>query len=142
MRFTALSLIVAALLAGSCPPVWAAYYGQQARPGTFGVRTFGQTLAPHESQFGGGVQRNASGQFLGVGRPDARMFTAPWQRSNSAFVPAYIVPLNLDLPLPSAPQLAPPSNVQPMPIEQPAFTPAPMMPAPAIDTPTGAAPLE
>lgn len=130
MRFLALSAIGAALLACSPYSAWALYYGPQTRPETFGTRTFGQSLAPRQSQFGGGVQRNANGQFLGVGRPDARMFAAPWQRNAPASFPAYVVPPQLDLPLPSAPQLAPPV-VTPIPIEE---LPAAPASGPAVGT--------
>lgn len=137
MRFIAFSVMGLALLACSPCSAWAIYYGPQTRPGTFGTRQFGQPLAPRESQFGGGVQRNANGQFLGVGRPDARMFATPWQRTAPASFPAYVVPPALDLPLPSAPQLVPQPNVEiPMLPGAPVFAPAPMpMPAAGAETP-------
>ena len=140
MRFIALNALALALLAGSPCSAWAIYYGPQTRPGTFGTRTLGQPLAPRQSQFGGGLQRNANGQFLGVGRPDARMFNSPWQRSAPAFVPALVVPPQLDLPLPPAPQWAPPT-VLPMPFEIAPPAPPTVLPMPIESAPPAPPPV-
>ena len=54
--------------------------------GTFGYRVLGQSLETAPSTFGGGIQTNAAGAFLFIGRPNgADSFTMPWRPPYRSF---------------------------------------------------------
>jgi hypothetical protein len=100
MRNNLLALMAALALAFCEPMTALAQFFYQ--PGTFGYRVLGQSLAPAPSTFGGGIQTNAAGAFLFIGRPNgADSFTMPWRPPYQSFVDqpiAAIPPSQFSLP--------------------------------------------
>jgi hypothetical protein len=76
------------------------------RGGMFGARKVGQSFVPRVSNFDGGIQTGASGDFLNVGRQDGfTVFVTPWRRSEPLLIETSPgTPLAAQAALPAASQ--------------------------------------
>jgi hypothetical protein len=146
MKTTILASMAALILAGWQSPAAVGQFAQMpSQSGMFGTRVLGQPLTPSRSAFGGGVQTNATGSFLYIGRTSGGTdFTAPWRHPYQSVLdqtvpalPAMQLTLSPQQPTTAAPAGSP--SATPAPAVQVAPTAQP--PVPGTNAP-GASPAQ